>query len=172
MQGSGTVVAEHVSAREAAELAGLSARTVRRWISEGRLRAEKRGRSFRIAVADLAAEVGRPLGVAAGPVGTERAGALGSGEGRMEGELTGLVRELMAELVQATEAAARWRTLAQVLIVQLEQTEARLGEGSAEPGPGRRSGDASERGRGGVWRELLQAADDPSLSARPRNAQD
>jgi len=55
MQGSGTVVAEHVSAREAAELAGLSARTVRRWISEGRLRAEKRGRSFRIAVADLAA---------------------------------------------------------------------------------------------------------------------
>src|SRR6266496_5310691 len=72
MQGSGAVVVEHVSAKEAAELAGLSTRTVRRWITEGRLRAEKRGRSFRIAVADLAAEVGRPLRVEAATADAER----------------------------------------------------------------------------------------------------
>src|SRR3954464_8565693 len=44
----------YLSAREAAALCGVDERTVRRWIASGRLRADKRGGTFRVAAADLA----------------------------------------------------------------------------------------------------------------------
>lgn len=49
-----------VNARQAAELTGVSERTIRRWIKTGRLPARKEGRDFQIDYADLrvAARVG------------------------------------------------------------------------------------------------------------------
>jgi Rod binding domain-containing protein len=80
-----------------------------------------------------------------------------------DSEPTALVRELLAELLEATAAAARGRTLAEVLIDQLEQTE-RHGAGSGTDGAVRRRstghGAALERPPSGSWRQLLSAAGD------------
>jgi excisionase family DNA binding protein len=47
-----------VSANEAARHFGLSDKTVRRWITSGKLKADKRGRAFRVVLAEVGALVG------------------------------------------------------------------------------------------------------------------
>jgi excisionase family DNA binding protein len=154
---------EYVSAKQAAELAGLSARTVRRWIIDGRLPAVKFGRSFRIALADLAQLMGQSFGTRSDAPMNEPSAlpSLGITPAPATGtEMTTLVHDLMAELLQATAAAARWRTLAEVLIVQLEQAEQRR----ADPEPDRtrlgRPGQHVDRPPSVAWRDLLRTIAD------------
>jgi excisionase family DNA binding protein len=163
---------DYVSAEGAAALAGLSVRTVRRWIADGRLHAVKRGRSFCIAVADLSRLVGHPLGATMDPTtpGPQSRGRHATGPAMAaDSEPTALVRELMAELLQATAAAARWRTLAEILLDQLEQTE-QQSAGSGTDGTGRHRSDghdaAVQRPPSVSWRQLLSAAGDPPTESR------
>jgi excisionase family DNA binding protein len=167
MKGSMSAAPEYVSARRAGQLAGCSAKTVRRWIAAGQLRAVKRGRSFRIALADLA----RLAELPAGPSGDAPSDAPpGTGS-----EASALVHELLAELLRATAAAARWRTLAEILLVQLEEAE----QGRAVSGTS--GADQREAGRprvedlprSGAWRALLGAVGEPTTAATwfaPRGA--
>ena len=121
-----------VSARQAAELCGVSEKTVRRWIAGGRLKADKRGREFQIAVADLA-----PLRSHGGPSvdsgGAEAQPTVVSPEATVPPEpalsyLAELVRELQAELSQRAEAVATWQARAETLGRELEETRQALRE--------------------------------------------
>jgi excisionase family DNA binding protein len=55
---------DHVNAREAAEILGVAERSVRRWISTGRLPAVKEGRSFVIKLDEARSVHGQAAGVA------------------------------------------------------------------------------------------------------------
>jgi excisionase family DNA binding protein len=164
MHGSRLTTSGYVSATEAAELAGLSARTVRRWIADGRLPAVKRGRSFRISLADLSAATGLPLAPRE-PLGPlAQPSDLSDRSVESNREMAGLVHNLTAELLQATATAARWRTLAEVLFVQLEQTERRLAEieeRAAGPEQARPPGGAG-RLTVETWRDLVRSAREPT----------
>jgi excisionase family DNA binding protein len=162
--------ADEVSAKEAAEIAGLSTRTVRRWIADGRLPAKKWGRSFRISLTDLSAVTGRPL-VSADtktvPESPAEAQVRANQPADDGDEVTGLVHNLMAELLQATATAARWRTLVEVLILQLEQTEQRLAAIEDRRDESNHLGRAGASGRLSVesWRDLIRSVREPSADA-------
>jgi excisionase family DNA binding protein len=57
---------------EVADRLGLHVRTIRNYIREGRLKAVKIGKQYRIAAADLEALTGRPVGAAERPVRRHR----------------------------------------------------------------------------------------------------
>src|SRR5215211_4282146 len=97
-------MSEYVSITEAAVLAGVSERTVRRWVTRGHLTAARRGQALMIATAELA-DVRRHAG--GHPDGHVPPGADTSAAEACH--LADLVRELQAELLRRTEAAAMWQ---------------------------------------------------------------
>lgn len=110
-------MAAHLSARAAAARCGVSERTLRRWIADGRLPAAKVDGAFRIAAADLEMRDGQaPQHAAANAEG----GAPHAATPQQEAQhLADLVRELQRELVQTTAAAAMWQERARGLEQQL-----------------------------------------------------
>jgi excisionase family DNA binding protein len=56
-----TGMGEHISAVEASRRTGISEKTIRRLVQSGKLKADKRGRAFRIPVSELVAVIGRPV---------------------------------------------------------------------------------------------------------------
>jgi excisionase family DNA binding protein len=114
-------MSEYVSVTEAAVLAGVSERTVRRWVTRGRLRAARRGQALMIATSELADVAGRDGGQADGH---------GAGVADMSaseaGHLAALVRELQADLANATATIGLWQGRAEVLALQLEDARAQL----------------------------------------------
>jgi excisionase family DNA binding protein len=152
MKGSMSAAPEYVSAQHAAELAGLSPRTVRRWIAGGLLPAVKHGRSFRISLAEFSRLAGLPLSSPSDALPNDPREQVHQEAGAplaTSGETPALVQELLAELLRATAAAARWRALAEGLIVELEQI--------AEHG-------APDLPRGRAWRDRLRPGDNGSAS--------
>jgi excisionase family DNA binding protein len=133
------MVPSFVSAREAAELTGVSAKTVRRWIAADRLHAVKYGRSFRISVSELEDVYGRPIVDIAAPMSAESVAApsppasrfvAGSRDGDTPAvdpteanHLARLVRDLIAELVEASARTAALRQQCETLTAQLEQAQ-------------------------------------------------
>ena len=114
-------MSDWVSVTEAAVLAGVSERTVRRWIKRGRLTSARRGQALLVSVDSLAASRGHPDG----PV-TDMADRSGNGSAAEASELAALVRELKADLTQTTAAAAMWQERARTLAMQLEQAQRAL----------------------------------------------
>jgi len=135
-----------LSAEEAAILVGVSPKTVRRWIVSGRLRADKRGRSFRIATASLAPFMGQEN--AHGDTEIQDIEDSGQDTGQVQGDMAGvatvdnghlalveLVRELKTEVVQNAAAAAMWQARAEMLAAQLDQAQLALEAPKSEPMP-------------------------------------
>jgi excisionase family DNA binding protein len=138
-----------VSAREAAELTGVSAKTVRRWIAANRLHAVKNGRSFRISVSELEDVYGRPIVDIAAPTSGETgdapsppssrfvAGIHEGGTAAVEpteaNHLARLVRDLIAELVEASARTAALRLQCETLTSQLERAQEAAREAQRAP---------------------------------------
>jgi excisionase family DNA binding protein len=133
-----------VSARQAAELCGVSEKTIRRWIAAGRLTADKQGREFQIALDDLAA-----FGAKASPPDEAAedepepvsppayVATVIPPDSAPEAEpavsyLADIVRELQAELTAKTEAAATWQSRAELLARELEMVRRQLWEQNLE----------------------------------------
>jgi len=115
----------HLSAHQAAARCGVSERTVRRWITRGRLQADKQAGTYRVALedaaalrgqsADNAADSGRLAdGAAAGPVSATAD----------SGHWAPLVRDLQTELLRRTEASTMWQARAEMLGHRLRALEA------------------------------------------------
>jgi excisionase family DNA binding protein len=132
-----------VSARQAADLCGVSEKTIRRWIAAGRLKADKRGREFQIALEDLTAfgakaaaadeEVAEPETVSQPTF----VATIIPPESSPQAEpavsyLADIVRELQAELTAKTQAAATWQSRAELLARELEVARQQLWEQNLE----------------------------------------
>ena len=115
-----------VTLAEAATLLGLSVDTVRRRVKRGELEARMvptdRGAAYRVrlpSAPDTVPTVGSELPT----VGSMPMQGSNSAEAA---ELAALVRELKADLAQATATAGLWQDRAEVLAHQLEQARAEL----------------------------------------------
>ena len=124
--------ATYFSARQAAEQLGVCERTVRRWISAGRLAAVKQGREFRIAAEDLLA-FSRP-GQARSAPRAEPIPVI-PGPADEAADLADLARELQEDIVRQSELAALWQARAAVLSEELRRARAQLALRGAAPEP-------------------------------------
>lgn len=156
-------MSEYVSAVEAARVSGLSERTVRRWVKRGKLRAVRDGHAVRVPLSEVLALCSRP---SCRPADTGQVGHVDNGQARLrhDGEqatsqdnsqdsLLALVRDLQAELLRRSEAAAMWQARAEMLGHQLRALEA--------PRPHQTATDA---------RETAEAPDPPSEPSEPPSA--
>jgi excisionase family DNA binding protein len=127
-------MAAYLSARQAADLCGVSERTIRNWIASGKLSAEKSAGTFRIDRDQLEAIAAADAHISAG---AERNGADSanipqtpsadpSAIGPAMLELVHLVAQLQSDVVQKAEAAAMWQSRAEFLAGQLEQAQLAL----------------------------------------------
>ena len=114
-------MSDWVSVTEAAVMAGVSERTVRRWIKRGRLTSARRGQALLVPVDSVAALGGR----SDGPV-ADMADRSDNGSVTEAAELAALVRELKAVLTQTTAVAAMWQERALTLFMQLEHAQRAL----------------------------------------------
>lgn len=121
-------------------MTGLSAKTVRRWIAADRLHAVKNGRSFRISVSELEDVYGRPIVGIAEPMSAEtgatpspptsrfvtgiQEGGTSAVDPTEANHLARLVRDLIAELVEASARTAALRQQCETLTAQLERAQA------------------------------------------------
>jgi excisionase family DNA binding protein len=128
-----------LSAEQAAELSGVHPKTVRRWIASGRLKANKRGRAYRIRLEDLAPFMGhdgeRPgngehAGQGIGDIGDRGQSGPSGQDGLLE-----LVRELQAQVVQHAATAAMWQARAETLGHQLRALQAPTGAPESHTAP-------------------------------------
>lgn len=122
-------MATFLTAIEAAQLAGVSPKTIRRWLQSGRLTAVKRGRSFRIP-ADQIAAMANDIGQAERPSvdsGHQTNGTLSSvaADGHSDSGHAALVA-LVAELIPKAEAAAMWQARAELLAGELAASRDRV----------------------------------------------
>ncbi len=83
---AGRMPQRYYSVEQVAGLLGLHVRTVRGYVRDGRLRASRVGRQYRITGEDLAAFTGAPAPTEATPGGTGGTGA------RRQAEVSGIVR--------------------------------------------------------------------------------
>ena len=125
-------MSEYVSAHQAAARCGVSERTVRRWIARGRLAADKHAGVYRVALEDvgaLAAALHGPPADSAADSGhlADDAAAGPASAAADSGHWAALVRDLQAELLRRTEAAAMWQARAEMLGHQLRAIEAPKG---------------------------------------------
>lgn len=154
---------EHaLSLREAADFAGVNERTLRRWITRGRLHAVKLGGQYRITAAELTQAVnasdeaartpdtatpadrpdsGQPADRVdmPGRPGTGQPTAdIGQGPDIDLAPLAELVREQTRQIAELSAAAAMWQTRALHLEEQLKQLTATTGTADEAPaGPER-----------------------------------
>jgi excisionase family DNA binding protein len=158
----------YMSAEEAAHRCGVSPKTVRRWVRSGRLKADKRGRSFRIDPEQLAPFMGQGTP----PNGdTAQQGTGDTGQGRDHREHgtrnTSAVALIFGELAATREMVnERDRTILEpagrvgYFQAQLEQARERILmlEASKEPAPSPEPtppSEADSRASGGLWSRLV-----------------
>jgi excisionase family DNA binding protein len=117
-------MSEVVSANEAAHRFGLSEKTVRRWIAAGKLKADKRGRAYRVALSEVAAlsghdtahdrgqkpDSGQTADIDSAPPTADSTSAMSAIP-----ELVALVAQLHDEVRRYAEAAAVWQARAMLL---------------------------------------------------------
>ena len=116
-------VSELLTVSEAATLAGVSERTMRRWAAHGHVRTVGRGHRRRIPVSELSDRIGhtdRPSSDNRPPQSATAAVAIEAAH------LADLVRELQATVTDLAGVAATWQVRADVLSVQLEQARGEL----------------------------------------------
>jgi excisionase family DNA binding protein len=115
---------QYISARRAAELAGVSEKTIRNWIAVGKLSAERSAAGFRIARDQLEPLIPRSTRTSAP---AERNGAESADSPQTPSadrsaamlELVHLVAQLQGDVVAKVEAAAMWQTRAELPAIQL-----------------------------------------------------
>ena len=93
----------YLSAKEAAAVAGVSERTVRRWLASGQLKAVRRGRAFAISHEALAAISGLDHGQGGHPSDSgQRSGRTADDNGRAAdtAELVALIREQQQTILE------------------------------------------------------------------------
>jgi len=159
-----------MSIREAAARAGVTEKTVRRWIKGGRLHALKLGGQYRITLADLDRARDTPAEGHVHPAGTHDLDSghssprvdmsegldTGQGEGRHASDpvdlapLTTLIDDLTRRNADLSAAAAMWQTRAAHLENQLKQLTAGTTDSDTEPEPNTVDAEAPQ---------LLQASD-------------
>src|SRR3712207_1153851 len=115
-----------LTARQAARVCGVSEKTIRRWIAAGRIVADKQGRDFRIPACEIAALSGQGAAPDNGQVADSGHGAATAAAAphRDAAEWAALVRDLQAELLRRTEAAAMWQVRALMLEDRVRALEA------------------------------------------------
>jgi len=116
---------------EAATLAGVSVRTMRRWATSGQVRTVGRGHKRRIVASELAATNGQPDRSPADKRPPEAATVAGAIEAA---HLADLVRELQSRVADLAASAGMWQVRAEVLGHQLEQARGEL-RALKEPAP-------------------------------------
>lgn len=158
----------YLSAREAADYCGVSEKTVRNWISSGRLFAERSAASFRISREQL-----DPFRRSSAPqsTGAERKSAesapevctrpADSADTVPVADVLELVREAQADALAKAEAAAMWQARAELLAGELADARKQLLALQApqpEPAPQQPAvavEPAEEPSRAPWWRRLL-----------------
>jgi excisionase family DNA binding protein len=124
-----------VSANEAAHRFGLSEKTVRRWITSGKLKADKSGRAYRVMLSEVAAlitpDTAHDRGHTADTAQTadiHSAPSTADSMSAMSGipELVALVDRLQSEARQHAETAAMWQERAGSLADRLALAESQL----------------------------------------------
>ena len=109
-----------VSAREAADICGVSEKTVRRWIATGHLKANKSGRAFRIPVSTLPPHTGHQRRTHADTGHTHAGHTPNAPQSSADmSALLMLITDLQQQLLAKAEAAAMWQARAQLLESQL-----------------------------------------------------
>ena len=124
-------MAAYLSARQAAEVCGVSEKTIRNWIAVGKLSAERSAAGFRIARDQLEPLI---LVSARTSATVERNGAesadgpqtLSADGSAAMLELVRLVAQLQGDVVAKAEAAAMWQTKAELPAIQLQQAQDRV----------------------------------------------
>jgi excisionase family DNA binding protein len=114
---------DSLSAKEAAVAAGVSERTVRRWLASGHLKAAKRGRSFAISPEALAAISGHDTGHDGQPADNgQRPGRTADDSGHAPGvaELAALVREQQRTIIELSGQVGYFQARIQQLQAALE----------------------------------------------------
>jgi excisionase family DNA binding protein len=119
-------VSRVLSAEEAAQVCGVSPKTVRRWVKSGRLEAVKRGRSFRIERSAFGPFMGQDSAHTNHRNGTVDTPDTGQDTNSGQVVPAGLYRELQAEMVRKAEAAAMWQARAEFLAGELSQAREQL----------------------------------------------
>lgn len=112
-----------LSARQAATICHVSERTIRNWISAGKLPAERTPEGFRVREEDLAGKLPTHAEARSESSGS---GGTGSAVSVDLSELVHLVAKLQADVVSKAEAAAMWQARAEMLAAQLEQAQRAL----------------------------------------------
>jgi excisionase family DNA binding protein len=123
---------EFVSTGEAAQLCGVSDRTIRNWVASGQLSAERHGKSFRIPI-DQVRALERPAAqVARGPrYSMPTCGDLSHDDRDIPAasypleRILVLLRQAQLDAVRKAEDAARWRARAELLAAELSEWQAR-----------------------------------------------
>jgi excisionase family DNA binding protein len=124
----------YLSAEQAADYCRVSTKTVQRWLAAGVLKADKSGRAYRIAERDLEPFRRQATGDTPDTGQPRTSPTVDATPTTVDTEapyLAALVRELHAQLLQATAAATLWQERAAVLEAQLAQRPA-LGPGLDE----------------------------------------
>jgi Helix-turn-helix domain len=111
-------MAEWVSVSDAARLAAVSDRTMRRWVTGGQVRSQRRGRAYLVDASELAATSGQD----GQPLADNRPPSAAMADEAPH--LAELVRELTAKLADVSASAALWQGRADVLAQRLHQLEA------------------------------------------------
>jgi excisionase family DNA binding protein len=111
-------MAEWMTVAAAAELAGVSARTMRRWAKNGQVRSRRRGRVHLIDASESAATVGHD----GHPLADDRSPPAAMAD--EASHLAALVRELSASLAEQSAIAAMWQGRADVLAQRVRMLEA------------------------------------------------
>lgn len=120
-----------VSANEAAHHFGLSEKTVRRWIKSGKLKADKSGRAYRVALSEVGALIAPDTAHVSGPsADTVRTADIDSAPSTTDSrsamfgmsEFIALLDRLRVENRQLAETAAVWQERARVLEERLALT--------------------------------------------------
>jgi len=118
----------YLSAATAARLTGVSERTVRRWAAAGRVRSIRRGHGYLVWFPEVAAIAGHTATAVQAPDAAmsdrPATAALSASTAIEAGHLAALVRDLQAELLRRSEAAAMWQARAEMLGHQLRALEA------------------------------------------------
>jgi len=118
----------YLSAATAARLTGVSERTVRRWAAAGRVRSIRRGHGYLVWFPEVAAIAGHAATAVQTPDAAmsdmPATAELSASTAIEAGHLAALVRDLQAELLRRSEAAAMWQARAEMLGHQLRALEA------------------------------------------------
>ena len=111
-----------LSVPEAAKVAGVSERTMRRWATNGHVRTVGRGHARRIPASELAAMNGHGNGQVGHPGSDERPAQTATAD--ESGHLADLVRELQDRVADLAGAAAMWQARAMMLEEHMKALEA------------------------------------------------